>query len=673
MFAISDIENNPVAKRQTMQNESVSTMDVLSAAAGEGLDMSPVANESSFINLWMANHDDRSRMLTAEEANKSYGIEGALRFNQPTRVSAAMIMRDKAEESLMRQNIIGKASGWQRVGGFGVGAITPLLDPINIASMFIPVIGEERAAMLTARYGKFASRFIQGSASGAVGIAAVEPIVYLGKNYEGRDYSLSQAAYTIALGGVLSGVLHAGGGAILDRFRKPGAAPEITSPAQDLAPETHKAAVDTAISQVARDEPVNIAAILAADRPTLLREAAEDPAIAAQYPDVIDGVRAELEGRGTSVPRGTVGGQLDQGARSYDIIDEAGNHYKKISWALIKQADPNWKPVGAARKIFSATGEPADVAAQALFESGHFSGDPGSMDQFGKAMNDAALTRKNARQGKISESGKIVSEESKTVKFEKDVKIKSKTTEHVVTDDLNVGDSFTLKGKPLKVVKLEYDVDGAVTSITLEDGNDYGTQTVGGETSLRMDKGSFVSKPSVPQQTMESLRKLHAQSKFESMVGGKAGTNLEATQPLFAEDATELFDIKREAAHRAISAKADQLGEARYQELVAKTSDPTALHAADQPPANVRMRDTPQVAREDPFTNDIVTVEDKAKRVEAVEKETNDIMAEAKNAEIPPEKMKAIEAIDSELADIPKWEAAFNAAVNCVTKLKITD
>ncbi len=192
---------------------------------------------------------------------------------------------------------------------------------------------------------------------------------------------------------------------------------------------------------------------------------------------------------GTSAPKKSKFRFTD---RPYDIIDAAEEHIGgKISWKLIKEANPDWKPTGAARKIFAAKGEPADTAAQALADAGIYKGDPGKVDQFGDAMNAAGKARIGARKQAKSEKAVIAEEIAQNTTFHKDIKQANKRTEPIVANDLNEGDEFTLKGAKLRVTALGFDGDGNVTSVTLDDGKQYGTQTVDGETTLRMDKGSL--------------------------------------------------------------------------------------------------------------------------------------------------------------------------------------
>jgi hypothetical protein len=160
------------------------------------------------------------------------------------------------------------------------------------------------------------------------------------------------------------------------------------------------------------------------------------PADYAQYQQRLAQEQAKIKsGEAVVLPKsaGKRKGDLQsQGKRGWDLIDEAESNIGKISWKLIKEANPDWKPVGAARKIFAAEGIPADTAAQTLFESGHYKGDPGQVDQFGDAMNETALGRKGNRQNQSREARALNEADQQRSEFEEDATKQTKKTEPVL-------------------------------------------------------------------------------------------------------------------------------------------------------------------------------------------------------------------------------------------------
>jgi hypothetical protein len=110
----------------------------------------------------------------------------------------------------------------------GLGAA--MLDPINVASAFIPVarglgmaddiaragaIGEAGAA-LTAT-GRAAARARVGAVEGAVGQAMLEPLTAYRASQEQEDYGITDTLLNVGFGTVLGAVAHVGLGALGDR------------------------------------------------------------------------------------------------------------------------------------------------------------------------------------------------------------------------------------------------------------------------------------------------------------------------------------------------------------------------------------------------------------------------------------------------------------------------
>ena len=134
-------------------------------------------------------------------------------------------------------------------GGFGLGAAQfgtmlagSVLDPLNVASAFIPAVGQARMATMAARFGKSGSRLMAGAIDGAVGAVVVEPLV-LGQAYleQDSDYGLMDSFLNVTFGSILGGGLHVGFGKISDRIEKSAVSQE---------------ALARAVAQAVTDQPV---------------------------------------------------------------------------------------------------------------------------------------------------------------------------------------------------------------------------------------------------------------------------------------------------------------------------------------------------------------------------------------------------------------------------------
>lgn len=137
------------------------------------------------------------------------------------RLELDILSRRKREE-LQRQDVFMRDDGGILRGSarlataLGVG----MIDPLNVASAFIPVFSQERYAALLARQsgmlGRAGVRAGVGAVEGTIGAAVIEPLTYAVHQQEMADYSLADSALNIGFGSIFGASLHAGGGALID-------------------------------------------------------------------------------------------------------------------------------------------------------------------------------------------------------------------------------------------------------------------------------------------------------------------------------------------------------------------------------------------------------------------------------------------------------------------------
>lgn len=239
-----------------------------------------------------------SALLSPEEAAQKYGLGGALKFEEPIREDeAALLWRRKLAEQ-RRQRIIslGTADGgvMRKISAFGVGLVASALDPLNVASAFVPVVGQagragmvtrtgpattilgsERAAELLSRGlisaetfaartgtrpGTFSNRLLAGAVEGTVGAAMMEPFILGQASFEQADYTAIDSLINLGFGAALGAGLQSIGGAIADRLGR--AARDIA----EASPEAQAKAGDVATSQLLEDKVVDgPAQVLAVD------------------------------------------------------------------------------------------------------------------------------------------------------------------------------------------------------------------------------------------------------------------------------------------------------------------------------------------------------------------------------------------------------------------------
>lgn len=148
--------------------------------------------------------------------------------------------RAERERSILMQNAPDSATIPMFLASFAAQAV----DPINIASAFIPVVGEARYTAMLAGATSIAARLGVragvGAVEGAVGAAVLEPAVYTLSRQLQDDYDITDSLTNIAFGAVLGGSLRGVGGLVKDRYF-PSKALEIGDALDDMPAQDRSA------------------------------------------------------------------------------------------------------------------------------------------------------------------------------------------------------------------------------------------------------------------------------------------------------------------------------------------------------------------------------------------------------------------------------------------------
>lgn len=167
--------------------------------------------------------------MEARERVKEAGLDKQLTIPDGAMIepSALDIMMERARHRQERAATIARGPSGVVPTALSVGTsfLVGAVDPVNVAAAFIPVVGELRYAKMLEAAGESAwaragVRAQVGAASGAVGMAAIEPIAAFAKTQEGQDYTMAHALRSVIFGTVLGAGLHTGGGRIADFLRE---------------------------------------------------------------------------------------------------------------------------------------------------------------------------------------------------------------------------------------------------------------------------------------------------------------------------------------------------------------------------------------------------------------------------------------------------------------------
>ena len=211
---------------------------------------------------------------------------------------ALSILIDRKREEVKRRALIDSAPEgfWSGAATIGTGLAVSLADPINVASAFVPVIGEARYAKMIASAssaaGRAGVRAGVGAVEGAVGAAIVEPLILGAAAAEQSEYGLYDSFLNLTFGAVLGGGLHTGLGAIGDVIAK-------------SSPTAKQDMLKSAVAQAMDDRPIDVGYIAKLDdsfrsewRSNQVARAIEgadvDARIAKEFNNVMDDIQPEL-------------------------------------------------------------------------------------------------------------------------------------------------------------------------------------------------------------------------------------------------------------------------------------------------------------------------------------------------------------------------------------------
>lgn len=210
-----------------------------------------------------------SPMVSSELARKRIQEEGVPLTipDSGIRQRALDVLIDRKRNEMLRNSRIERGGGGFMAGTaqFGVGLGVSAVDPLNVASAFIPVVGQARYASALGRAaglgGRIGVRARIGALEGAVGAAAVEPFVYSAASAEQADYDMTDSLLNMAFGTALGGGLHVGLAAGGDwRTAKPGTPLGRVIDAQPI--EVKEAALRTAVAQAVTGREIELSGMI---------------------------------------------------------------------------------------------------------------------------------------------------------------------------------------------------------------------------------------------------------------------------------------------------------------------------------------------------------------------------------------------------------------------------
>ncbi len=158
---------------------------------------------------------ENNEMLSPEQANSEYGQYGVHFENPIKRQEAEVIAAQKIKEMGARERLSRTEGTFMSGASSFMGSfVGSLADPINIATMFIPV-SKVIPALKGLEATGFLGRTLVRGADGIIMNALVEPLPLYASSIDQRDYTMADSLFNLAAGGVFN----AGLGALVDGVR----------------------------------------------------------------------------------------------------------------------------------------------------------------------------------------------------------------------------------------------------------------------------------------------------------------------------------------------------------------------------------------------------------------------------------------------------------------------
>ena len=234
--------------------------------AGLGAAIESTWEENPGALLWdagelrQANAIGRPRLTRqdAEARVKQAGVALPIPESGYTQDALDILIR-RRQDQMARQTILDRTP-WSWIGTPVRGAamlLTGALDPLNVASAFVPVFGEARVAGIMARAGEGAlaragARAQIGAIEGAAGALMLEPFVYGLHGQLADDYGMADSLVNLAFGAALGAGLHTGVGAIGDISRRSPPATSDVEAAQIISEARASVRAEAEAGSVAR-------------------------------------------------------------------------------------------------------------------------------------------------------------------------------------------------------------------------------------------------------------------------------------------------------------------------------------------------------------------------------------------------------------------------------------
>lgn len=172
-------------------------------------------NRGTNLEEWRMKNYFAGNLVGVDEINEKYAAIGIKTDRPMSEVELERLVEYKEEEQvrnvIMESGPEGALSTLQVMSG---ALIKAAIDPLGIASAFIPVVGEAKAALLVQRFGRIKGRAIQGAQEGLAGATLLEPLMYGLSESQQMDYTYVDSLLNVGAGALIGSGLGTVAGAL---------------------------------------------------------------------------------------------------------------------------------------------------------------------------------------------------------------------------------------------------------------------------------------------------------------------------------------------------------------------------------------------------------------------------------------------------------------------------
>ena len=288
---IPEQKDDPNLTNQYFDLSKAGTLDVLGATFQETMYYNPINALDRLAEQYTGKADAGNIISKDTWKESEYYRDGIEVGDGGIKEGLAQLLAERADRRRDFQITLQRSKGGFGLGAaqFGVAIAGSFLDPLNIASAFIPAVGPARMAAMAAKFGKSGSRAMKGAIDGAVGAAVLEPLIIGAAAAEQDDsYTLLDSFLNVAVGSALGGGLHVGFGKISDKIN-------------GTPPKTRQTAQQVSLGQALGDQQVKVDLLIDDAKTTTIKPEAEQPDTITVYdsegqPRNVEKIRVDEEG-----------------------------------------------------------------------------------------------------------------------------------------------------------------------------------------------------------------------------------------------------------------------------------------------------------------------------------------------------------------------------------------